>query len=655
MCYRPDGIIYFKHGSSWSYDPAEGRYAGNAGLYDTTSAQGLKIDLFNELKNNINPYIKAIDSTYLLLSWDRAFCIAPDSAVASGSWISSISTWSPPDTANPDTGWYHVGQYTEGSAKYLMLVNRACSQGENDPTAAPSVTATVRFDPSALGLGNYVYIIDLADSLRLAGADTGWVGIPDTTYSAALNGAIPFTTVLGPGEGRLYKIVGTTEKVLAGNINTNYTYQGVIGLTADASIPSNETMKIKGPAIIYPDSSTKLIVQGTLNATGYSADSVIFKPFESTSPGYWEGIYVDEAATADLELCSLNYSERGIELRPGAEAAVSKSKISNSSESGIYNYKGYLDLANSTIAYNGAYGLYGYLAADSVYNTRFIDNEVYGVKIYGTTLSTDSTFILYDTLSCVPFPAQYGIYVENNDYVRIHGSKVSSYDQGGIYLKNSDAFIDSCDFSSNINYGLYAANNALPKIRRSVFNSLDTGVKAGTGAIPDLGVSPDSGKCSFDPNLNYYVHFTNSLFMGPDTLWAEYNWWGTTVPRTSKFHTDYAERIIDWEPILTSAPKLQLEPQVPLLYSLNQNYPNPFNPTTAISFALDKPGYTVVSIYNLLGQIVTILKSEHMNAGEYQIIWDGRNDSGVSVSSGVYLYTLASGDRFDSKKMLLLR
>ena len=90
-----------------------------------------------------------------------------------------------------------------------MLVNRACSRGASDSTAAPSVTATVRFNPGVLG-SDYVYIIDLADSLRLAGADTGWVGIPDTTYTAKMpDGTIPFTTVLGPGEGRLFKIVQT--------------------------------------------------------------------------------------------------------------------------------------------------------------------------------------------------------------------------------------------------------------------------------------------------------------------------------------------------------------------------------------------------------------------------------------------------------------
>ena len=86
-----------------------------------------------------------------------------------------------------------------------MVVNRACNV--DSVTLAPDVNCVVRLNPSEIG-SDYVYVIDLADSLRLAGADTGWVGIPDTTYTAKMpDGTIPFTTVLGPGEGRLFKIV----------------------------------------------------------------------------------------------------------------------------------------------------------------------------------------------------------------------------------------------------------------------------------------------------------------------------------------------------------------------------------------------------------------------------------------------------------------
>jgi hypothetical protein len=217
---------------------------GNQGILDSLGHP--HEPLYSAVTNYINPYIKAIDSTYLSLTWNNAYEIDPGSAMPSGVWLDTIYAVS--DTPNPDLGWFHVGQFTGNNAKYIMLVNRACSQGENDSTAAPSITATVRFDPRALDW-DYAYVIDLAATLRLAGADTGWVGIPETTYSAKMpDGTIPFTIVLGPGEGRLFMIVGTNEMELSGDIATQYNYQGRIQVEGDITVPADETMKILGPA-----------------------------------------------------------------------------------------------------------------------------------------------------------------------------------------------------------------------------------------------------------------------------------------------------------------------------------------------------------------------------------------------------------------------
>jgi len=85
------------------------------------------------------------------------------------------------------------------------------------------------------------------------------------------------------------------------------------------------------------------------------------------------------------------------------------------------------------------------------------------------------------------------------------------------------------------------------------------------------------------------------------------------------------------------------------------NHPNPFNPVTQISFSLAEPGYSTVSIYNILGQRVAMPVNEYKEAGEYTVVWDGRNSTGERVSSGIYLYRLESRSFTDTKKMLLLR
>ena len=88
-------------------------------------------------------------------------------------------------------------------------------------------------------------------------------------------------------------------------------------------------------------------------------------------------------------------------------------------------------------------------------------------------------------------------------------------------------------------------------------------------------------------------------------------------------------------------------------FRLFQNYPNPFNPATVIPYTLIEPGYVDLSIYTALGHRIITLVEEYQAAGEYSAIWDGRNEKGISVTAGIYLYRLQSGDRKVAGKMTL--
>jgi flagellar hook assembly protein FlgD len=93
----------------------------------------------------------------------------------------------------------------------------------------------------------------------------------------------------------------------------------------------------------------------------------------------------------------------------------------------------------------------------------------------------------------------------------------------------------------------------------------------------------------------------------------------------------------------------------PKRYSLSQNYPNPFNPTTQISFELPTSGIVNLTIYDILGKKVRELVNDFKPVGKYQIIWDGKNDDGEAVTSGLYIYKIIMGEYSKSRKMLLLR
>jgi len=88
---------------------------------------------------------------------------------------------------------------------------------------------------------------------------------------------------------------------------------------------------------------------------------------------------------------------------------------------------------------------------------------------------------------------------------------------------------------------------------------------------------------------------------------------------------------------------------------LSQNYPNPFNPTTTIKYELQTEGIAAITIFNSLGQEVKVLFNGKQQAGEHSIIWDGKNEQGQRVASGVYFYQLKINNYTSSKKMVLLR
>lgn len=94
---------------------------------------------------------------------------------------------------------------------------------------------------------------------------------------------------------------------------------------------------------------------------------------------------------------------------------------------------------------------------------------------------------------------------------------------------------------------------------------------------------------------------------------------------------------------------------LPVDFSLSQNYPNPFNPTTSIEYCLNKPGHVKLIVYNVLGNVVKTLVNEKQNAGNMEVIWDGTNEAGVKMASGVYYYRLETAGISKTMKMVLLK
>ena len=94
---------------------------------------------------------------------------------------------------------------------------------------------------------------------------------------------------------------------------------------------------------------------------------------------------------------------------------------------------------------------------------------------------------------------------------------------------------------------------------------------------------------------------------------------------------------------------------MPNRFELKGNYPNPFNPSTKIAYSIDMNSKVNVKIYSLLGEEITSLFSGDVNPGTHEVQWNGVDNVGVAVASGVYIYRVEANNQALTGKMMLLK
>jgi flagellar hook assembly protein FlgD len=95
---------------------------------------------------------------------------------------------------------------------------------------------------------------------------------------------------------------------------------------------------------------------------------------------------------------------------------------------------------------------------------------------------------------------------------------------------------------------------------------------------------------------------------------------------------------------------------IPKVFALHTNYPNPFNPETTIEFDLPKDASLQLKIYDVTGKLVrTYADGERWDAGYHSVVWDGKDERGKSLSSGMYFYRMITDEFNQTKQMLLLK
>jgi len=119
----------------------------------------------------------------------------------------------------------------------------------------------------------------------------------------------------------------------------------------------------------------------------------------------------------------------------------------------------------------------------------------------------------------------------------------------------------------------------------------------------------------------------------------------------------YQVKAVDGNPdhYVVTEPIDTLVEDIPEVFALSKNFPNPFNPTTTIEYQIPTAGNVELVIFNMAGQVVRTLINESKDAGYYKVMWNGRNDMGETVASGLYFYKLVSGNFNKIEKMTLIK
>lgn len=151
----------------------------------------------------------------------------------------------------------------------------------------------------------------------------------------------------------------------------------------------------------------------------------------------------------------------------------------------------------------------------------------------------------------------------------------------------------------------------------------------------------------FEPQT-WALEYLDTLSMG--TLWPGIQVGGWYLDNATVTYDDFEVVTYESVPIEPG----DLNPAV-ADFALHQNYPNPFNPSTTIRFSLPTSEAVHIAVYDLAGRVVKTLASQRYPAGSHTVAWDGTDNSGNTVSSGVYFYRMSAGAFSDAKKLVFMK
>lgn len=561
--------------------------------------------------------------------------------------------------------WYINPLAADNRDEANRLVELVCADGQYADAGFPLGVRPAPFD----GRDNLdFWSADEAYRSRFGGnlgdATDVWDGVRYTDFWAASNPAasagISVTNIRALGD-RMLADIRVTDERRAGTVAQSQVWRGRIDLVGDIRVLPGVRLELAEGTHIAVGRDTlgtgndasriEIAVLGQLVSNVTGRDSVtITSALPNPAPGDWAGISMGPFARAFMRRTRIEYAQTalqatGLALRADESGrgiqvlALEEVDISDARDDGIrlsdigeplsFNQLGVRRVGGIGLSVEGA-GLV------RINDAVFEDNAGGGLLREGGFVELlESRF----TDNGLAVEEGANVHLGNEVFGQVRDNAFS----GGVGLhctECKDVVIADNAFS-DYRIGLRIVNSQ-PRVYSNQFSRGQLAMQIRGSVVPvrlDLNVVQDSERL-LDSESSRQVVAANNWWGSDDAAWIEQRISG----------------LVQWRPFLN------FDPRAPLDFALRQNYPNPFNASTVIEYqiGINDPiigGRTraVLEVRNIAGLLVRRLVDELASPGFYSVQWDGHNDAGQSVASGVYYYTLDIGPITQYRKLLFLK
>lgn len=592
---------------------------------------------------NVSNEGRAYDVSFATPNVGFAACRVWDGTGVIATTINGGSNWNSSFFAQPFWGISAIDENTAYAVGQGGQIRKTTNQGSSWQAEVSGVSASL-------------------NAIHMVGTDVGYV--------------------VGDGGLILKRQLDTTD--VSGPITEDTTWDDAINVVGDVTVNPGVTLTIEPGVTVTVGSGFRITVEGIIEATG--TENAMIEFTGGGSGVIWDRIRLEnETEPSTFEYCTFSNAEIGIAAVLGA-ATISNCHFDDN-EKGIETFGiGSTDppsvLIEDTLIEN--------CLQNGIYIVHHSNTTVNNCEIRQCALSGQARGAIQMSLQS---PGQNNPTITNNwihhntwqgitawDLTgqaniapHVEGNLIE-YNLTGMYFLHATGTIHNNVIRHNFvpnepNSGagvMLSGPNTQPIMTENEITGNFTGLYIVGDASPNLGDVTNDFPGDDGMNMIYENVDLNGntwsiyLDMGSSVdVTAENNQWDSTDPATIATTIHDGNDVdglgfVDFTPIMVTA----LEDDEPLTTGRDwelHNYPNPFRVSTTIHFSLSSKQTVALQIYDVSGRLVRTLVDATFSAGAHQLTWDGTNDRGEAVNSGVYFYRLRSEDVKANRRMVLLR